>query len=305
MVFFSDLIKGLMGWGFWAAGICYFMIFLILCFGKGDRKAGRVICCFILPILFAACIDVISFTPYQGKFDFQMETDLLFRSGKNLGSAGVIGGLLVMALGNLLTKIGAAAVLIIVLFICVFKALGANAQTLSNLTANNYSARPSYEPAETVSRQRRVKVPEIETLPAMGRTAQNSSVTAVRAKKAKPEPVPVERHPFVADISLWDSEESLPAGAAGSGKLYNSSTNSRTRKSGGRKSELPGKTGTATDHVRPVSIEKAAEIAGISVEDELTFGTVSIQPTPARTAKPAPEKPAAEKPAQTRKHSLV
>jgi len=121
IAFFSDLLKGLVGWGFWITAPAFLIISGILLFHRGNPVALRVISMLLLPVVFAA-IGNLMFGDYTlNNFDFGIEANRLFEQGQNMKSGGVLGGLLAIGLDMAVSIYGALPMLLVcfVVFILI------------------------------------------------------------------------------------------------------------------------------------------------------------------------------------------
>ena len=66
ILFFSDLIKGLIGWGYWLTAPVFLLVAIILGFHRGRPVALRVFCALMIPILAAS---VMSLMMYKYQLD--------------------------------------------------------------------------------------------------------------------------------------------------------------------------------------------------------------------------------------------
>ena len=119
ILFFANLIKGLVGWGYWLCAAAFLMVAVILAFHRGRPVMLRSICALLLPVLLAAILSLVLYEPpFQVKFDLKLTTGQLFESGQYLESAGVLGGLLAMGLEMAFSIYGALPVLAVAFVAC-------------------------------------------------------------------------------------------------------------------------------------------------------------------------------------------
>ena len=116
--FFSGLIKGFAGWGYWLAAPVFLLISYILFFHRGRPVALRSFCAFMIPIFVAAIVSLFEKEYAFGGADIMDMADLLFEHGQSLDSAGVFGGLLAVGLESALSIYGALPVLIVLTLVC-------------------------------------------------------------------------------------------------------------------------------------------------------------------------------------------
>ena len=119
ILFFANLIKGLVGWGYWLCAAAFLLVAVILAFHRGRPVMLRSICALLLPVLLAAILSLVLYEPpFQVKFDLKLTTGQLFESGQYLESAGVLGGLLAMGLEMAFSIYGALPVLAVAFVAC-------------------------------------------------------------------------------------------------------------------------------------------------------------------------------------------
>ena len=119
ILFFANLIKGLVGWGYWLCAAVFLIVAVILGFHRGRPVMLRSFCALLLPVLLAAILSLVLYEPpFQAKFDLKLSTGQLFESGQYLESAGVLGGLLAMGLEMAFSIYGALPVLVVAFVAC-------------------------------------------------------------------------------------------------------------------------------------------------------------------------------------------
>ena len=116
--FFSGLVKGFAGWGYWITAPVFLLISYILLFHRGRPVALRSFCAFLIPIFVAAMVSIFKYAYVFAQSDFMDMADLLFDQGQNLESAGVFGGLLAIGLESALSVWGAIPVLVVLILAC-------------------------------------------------------------------------------------------------------------------------------------------------------------------------------------------
>ena len=63
IMFFANLLKGLVGWGYWLSAASFLLTAFILGFHKGRPVMLRSICALLLPVLMAAIVSLIIYEP--------------------------------------------------------------------------------------------------------------------------------------------------------------------------------------------------------------------------------------------------
>ena len=158
IVYVSNFIKGMVGWGFWLAGPVFLFIALILFFHGGRPVEGRVFAALMLPILFGAMVHLLLGDPATEDFDLSLQTGILFADGQQLQSGGTLGGLIAIGLTKALSAYGAWPLLIVLFILCLILTLRG---TLSGVRRKIAEA-PVYSAAAAIVRgQESVTVPEL------------------------------------------------------------------------------------------------------------------------------------------------
>ena len=258
IAFGANLIKGLFGWGYWLSAPAFLAAAFILAFHRDKPVALRVTAIFLLPVLFAAMGNLLFAEPIVGDFDLKLVVGNLFLEGQALNSGGVIAGLIAVGLEMALSIYGALPLLLVLFVVCVFVGFKISLSGMIGKLREN-SAR--YDAADEPA-------PVIQQLP--------------EKKKRKNEPKAekkIERIPrssFPVDIPLGDEdEEALPLNdlrdydrVEGEEKA---ARRTKVRKKAAEES-------AATKGVTPLSVEEAASVAGVDLDD----GFVDI-PVPPKT----------------------
>ena len=127
IMFFANLLKGLVGWGYWLSAASFLLTAFILGFHKGRPVMLRSICALLLPVLMAAIVSLIIYEPpFQADFDLKLAAGQLFESGQYLESAGALGGLLAMGLEMAFSIYGAIPVLAVLFIACTICAFSSS-----------------------------------------------------------------------------------------------------------------------------------------------------------------------------------
>ena len=113
VVFVANLLKGMLGWGFWLCGPVFLFCALILFFHNGRPVEGRICAALLLPVLFAAMAHLALGDPAVENFDLSLQTGVLFDDGQKMASGGTMGGLIALGLNHALSPYGAWPVLLV------------------------------------------------------------------------------------------------------------------------------------------------------------------------------------------------
>lgn len=194
IAYFTGLVKGLLGWGFWLVAPAFLFAAVILGFHKGRPVAARVCCALLLPLLFAAMANLAFYELPGGEFDLKTAANTLFIQGKALECGGAVGGLLAFALEKLFSVYGAFPLLLALFALCLITACNSSVSDI--IKKLRESGRAQYDPAM-------YEEPEIR----QERTAKKSARNASDAPAAAPAS---RRSAYTIDIPLGDDEEALP-----------------------------------------------------------------------------------------------
>ena len=240
--FFSHLIKGLVGWGYWVAVPAFLVASFILFFHQGRPVALRVFCTLLIPILVAALISLLVNEYDVGSANIKRLADMLFDHGQELNSAGVLGGLLAIGLEMAFSIYGAFPVLIVLLVFCCICAFNGSFRKAADKVKIQVQAQ--YDPSLYENSLSPV-------LPNLG------------AVKAPRKIERMERGSYSPDIPLGDEPDdalSLMQSISDSSVLPQQETKPR------RKTKVNVIKETATEGVMPLRAEDAALIAGIDLQ---------------------------------------
>ena len=240
--FFSHLIKGLVGWGYWVAVPAFVVASFILFFHQGRPVALRVFCTLLIPILVAAIISLLVNEYDVGSANIKRLADMLFDHGQELNSAGVLGGLLAIGLEMAFSIYGAFPVLIVLLVFCC-------------ICAFNGSFRKSAD---------KVKIQvQAQYDPSLYENSLSPVLPNLGAVKAPRKIERMERGSYSPDIPLGDEPDdalSLMQSVSDTSVLPPQETKPR------RRTKVNVIKETATEGVMPLSAEDAALIAGIDLQ---------------------------------------
>ena len=138
---FCELIKGLVGYGFWITPPCLLLGAFILAFHRGRPVRLRLSCALLLPVVFGGIVHGLAAAPLP--WESMMVVDL-WDGGEALRSGGVISGLLAQCCVTLFTRLGCTIV-----FVMAFILMGLGAFDRSIVDVADWVFnRPQYEPQE-------------------------------------------------------------------------------------------------------------------------------------------------------------
>ena len=169
--FFSNFLKGLLGFGFWVSVPALLLASYILFFHRGRPVLVRTICALTLPLAFS-CILHSLVVPEPLPWDGAL-LKTLWATGLDVSSGGAVGGLLAQCCVRIFSQIGAA-----ILFVFAFL-LGSFNLTLVDV-ADWYFNRPEYEyiPEEEPPAPRRSQRPTRAPAAPAPRPAQSRRSTS-------------------------------------------------------------------------------------------------------------------------------
>lgn len=245
--FFANLVKGLLGWGFWLVAPAFLLTAYILGFHRGRPVALRVVSALMLPVLFAAMGNLMFYELGAGAFDIQRVTGTLFEEGQNMNSGGVIGGLLALGLEKAFSIYGALPLLLLGFIFFLIKSLNSSVSGI----AGKISERPKYDPAMYADQKDPLAM-----------------LTANEQRKTKVERIPRTQYTtgYPIDIPLGDDDDAIfPMSESRPEPVTVSEPENKTA----RKVKAHKKTAEPefTANVEPMSAKEAAKIAGVDVGD--------------------------------------
>ena len=266
--FFSDIVKGFAGWGYWIAAPAFLLISYILFFHRGRPVALRCLCAFMIPILVAAIVSL-----FENPFDFSRAdlldmANMLFDYGKNLESAGVFGGLLAIGLEKALSIYGALPVLIVLTIVCgVYAFSGSMKKTADRV---KIQMRAQYDPTMYE-----------DALSPIEAVTNNLQLNKARRIER------VQRGAYNMDIPLGEEDDamSLLEGKAGAHAIEKEESKPRRKPP-----KITVVNEKPTADIAPLSTEEAAAIAGIDIK---TFDEAKAASRPKKAEKPVSVKPTA------------
>ena len=267
VLFFSELVKGFVGWGYWIAAPIFLAISYILFFHKGRPVALRCFCAFLIPVFVAAIVSLFE-NPFDfSRANFMAIADMLFDYGKQLESAGVFGGLLAVGLESALSIYGALPVLIVLTIVCGVYAFSGSMKKTADKVADRVKIQmqAQYDPS----------MYENSLTPI---SAVTGSLPANRRRIER-----VQRGAYNADIPLGEDDAMSLLDSAAPAK-----EESKPRR---QKPKITGVSEKATDGVAPLSVEEAAAMTGIDIK---TFDEAkAASAKPKKAERPVSVKPTA------------
>lgn len=258
---FSELMKGLIGYGFWLLTPACVVTACIFFTHKGRPVSFRVTCSLLLPLFFASIVHLFAYV-YSPELEGLKEiAGNMFKDGQQLKSGGMLGGLLSYGLESAFGAWGAFPILFVLIIVALMASFNTNPKKIYFSLKN----RPQYDP------ERYGQHPVNSAL-------QRSSVSAAPQRKQSA----ARTDDYSVDIPLGEEEESITLIDNMRAQDYSDELNfGKRRKPAQKKASAPN----PTDGVKPMSTEEAADFAGV-------VDKISKIPANERADKPA--KPAAE-----------
>ena len=264
--FFSDIVKGFAGWGYWIAAPAFLLISYILFFHRGRPVALRCLCAFMIPILVAAIVSL-----FENPFDFSRAdlmdmANMLFDYGKRLESAGVFGGLLAIGLEKALSIYGALPVLIVLTIVCGVYAFSGNMKKTADRVKIQMQAQ--YDPSMYE-----------DALSPIEAVTNNLQLNKTRKIER------VQRGAYNTDIPLGEEDDamSLLEGKGGAHAIEKEAPKPRRKPP-----KITVVNEKPTADVAPLSAEEAAAIAGIDIK---TFDEAKAASRPKKAESPSASSP--------------
>jgi DNA segregation ATPase FtsK/SpoIIIE, S-DNA-T family len=137
---FCNLLKGLVGWGFYAIPPLLIACSVILCFHRGKPVRFRILCTLLLSVAIGA-LTHLYFIKLVDPLTLKRLGEL-WVSGVALGSGGIVSGTLTELFTYLFSKVGAYIVIICAVIFLLLVSLN---QTIAGIV-DAYKSRPRYEP---------------------------------------------------------------------------------------------------------------------------------------------------------------
>ena len=230
------VVKGLIGFGYWVFPPMLLIAAWGLLLHHGKPVALRTTAALMVPVFTGAFADI--FHP----INLSKQTEIfktLYESGKELSCGGVLGGLISYGLSSAITSVAAGILLFLLLLLCMLGAFNLKPSGVVAWFKNR--ERPEYEPEEDEDEEAPVKKPK-----------QKKPAPAEIPKEEEPKPAAAPKcRKSAIDIPLDDDFD----------KPEEEFTSKKTSVFG---SKIPPVGTRHTDNVKPVSIEEAEAIAGVS-----------------------------------------
>ncbi len=162
----SRLIKGLLGYGFYAVGPAFILVAVIMGFHRGRPVAWRTTAALLMPVTVSAFADLL-----LSKVNLAETASLipsLYGFGKEMMCGGVIGSLISYGLESAITGFAAGAILLVLTLVFIMAALNITVKKLygwiSSRELPEYKEEPEPERKPKVKKQAEIKDAEAENI---------------------------------------------------------------------------------------------------------------------------------------------
>jgi len=241
--FCKTIIRGLIGYGYYIFPLALLACAFLLTFHHGRPVRLRAVSVLLLPLFLGAIVHLFAYrfgiSRLELSFDpFGELLKILFESGCEMQSGGALSGLLAMSIAAMFSIYGAIPVLIFAFITFVFLAL---------------RVAPSTVAQKLKSRERREYEPQPEPPRAPPRAPQPKRNIAA--------PSSTRRKGANYDIALDDDETTQEEHVEKKAGFFNAAPRAKTP------DEII-KGHSPTDDVLPLTVEEAADIAGVDIMSE-------------------------------------
>ena len=283
---FRKVLRGLFGWGYYLAPAALLWGAVILGFHRGRPVRARLICALCLPILVGSFVH-LAVCSRDGLFatSFRHGVSQLWNLGQipeeNCG--GVISGMIAIGMKKSIGIVGGFLVLVVAFALMVMQTLNVSMSELADQVKNR--PRREYGPEEDEGPgEDEFFSPEDYLFPLDGSEPIRRKEPARPAEKKNDGPKPKVRRPELYDEDwelakdrLFAALEVDPVAAARVAAAMEAERGAKAEKpapekaksapawSGGKKPESKKTAGELTEKVKPLSIEDAANIAGVEI----------------------------------------
>ena len=274
-----QLMKGLLGWGYFLTPAAFLWTAVILWMPHEDPIRSRVICILLLPVVFGAFVHVAlcarDFTITNGG------TKLLWTYGQDTAArcGGVIAGSAGIILRRSISRVGAFIVLMAAIILMAVRGADITPLELWDMIRTRYrelndddEPDEDDEPEEPAPQRRQTR--SVQSAPAAPEKKQ------VRSKTA-PEKAAVRRRVYDEDKEMWKdsifAEMGIDKGAAlrvaaalEAEKNASGALSTQTEKPAAKRkarSTAPAPSAEGHAEVQPLTVEEAADIAGVSLSE--------------------------------------
>ncbi len=175
---FCDLLKGMLGYGFWLVPPALLLGSFILAFHRGRPVRLRLTCALLLPLILSCLLHSLLVQPLA--WDKELWRTLV-ETGALTQSGGALGGIVAQGFVALFSRVGAAVVFVLLGLLAGLTAFNRSVMDVIRWVLDRPRYEYDYEPEpEPAPRRERRREPRHEAPPAPGRTAPPSRGTVSR-----------------------------------------------------------------------------------------------------------------------------
>ena len=246
-----DVLKGLCGWGFWLCAPAFILSAVVLGFGDGKRAAWRTVSAMLAPIFIAALAHMLfskAVLPAAGI------AKTLFSDGKAMFGGGLLGGGLAYLSVKALGAWGSGTIFFLLFVLFSMSACGVTLKKLFGAAKRSGAEKPVS--SERVA-EKKAAAPEKH---------EKSEKPTIPEKTEKAEK-PKKRSIIDVPLDDFDTSKDDPELFASKREKEPEEPKPAVKR---RVKPEQKKPASNTDNTKPLSIEEAAEIAGITAPLTLT-----------------------------------
>ena len=205
VAFFAEIVKGLVGWGFWLTVPAFLFAGCLLLLRREKPVGHRVVCALLVPVVFSAMAELLHPADLRGLTGLQSSFVRLYTNGKAMDCAGVLGGYLGKALNSALSIYGAFPFLLVLFLVFLIIALRGSLRGLFHSVKQSIDRqREAYRYArddEEDDEEEQADLPPVRNT-AVKRSEKRAA--APETEKRKP-----RRPAYAVDVPLGDDEEEV------------------------------------------------------------------------------------------------
>ena len=207
VAFFANLVKGLVGWGFWLTVPAFLFAGGLLLIKNEEPVGYRVFCALLLPPIFSGMAELLHSTEIPQPFHLQSSFQTLYSTGKLMDSAGVLGGYLGKVLNSALSIYGAFPFLLVLFLLLLVVALrGRLRGAFKGVKDSVAQRRQAY--LEAREREEEDEEEDEDEDQVLDEPVRRPVRRAPSPTKAKPEPAVRSRRPaYAVDVPLREEDE--------------------------------------------------------------------------------------------------
>ncbi len=273
----SNLMRGLVGYGYWVCVPVFILAAVILGFHKGRPVAFRLTSALLIPLLTGALLDLLlSKVIIENIKGFGFILSALFEGGKTMSCGGVLGGLLAFAFEKAFSFYGATVITVLLFAFFTLNAFNITVSKLAKwITTREYA---EYEPE-----------PEKEEKPVRKQQTQqiqsDDSVSREKPARRRAVDIPVD------DSPLFEKKKPEPAKEEPVKEENKAGLFGKKTKKPNVDIEIEKPVSNKTDDVIPFTFEEAEAVAGVKLtgSGKTEAGEISDPPKKLSAAEVAAE----------------